>query len=227
MKKFLAIFAMLAIPSLAMAQQGLVGDCYDCHTMHNSQDNVTVANMDGDYNPVGNENLLNAGNASDTEELNHLIGNFDVDINRVLTGRGEIGARMERMDLLANRLGDESTSFTAIMSSRVDLDYADAVVKYQQESNIYNASLAVAGQMFVPRWGKGLSLRDPRVKAFVSQVGSMDARWVVHVRPPPVAGPMTPPACPPIRGGRWGPRANWTPSPRRDPGGYPVACSTV
>jgi flagellar hook-associated protein 3 len=91
--------------------------------------------------------VIDAGSQDDTEALHDLLGNFDDDIERVLNSRGTIGSRLQRFDLLKNRLADETTNFTNIMSKRIDLDYADAVVKFQQESNIFNASLSVAGKI--------------------------------------------------------------------------------
>ena len=42
MKKMIVLIAaaLLAFPVIASAD--LVGDCYDCHTMHNSEQNVAV-----------------------------------------------------------------------------------------------------------------------------------------------------------------------------------------
>ena len=44
MKKMIVVMAalLLVIPGAALAQQGLVGDCYDCHTMHNLEDGLQV-----------------------------------------------------------------------------------------------------------------------------------------------------------------------------------------
>ena len=58
MKKVLAIVAMLALPTMAMASGGLVGDCYDCHTMHNSENGLPVAIADGAVTATPIENLL-------------------------------------------------------------------------------------------------------------------------------------------------------------------------
>ena len=51
MKKVLATIAMLAIPGMAMAV-GLVGDCYDCHTMHNSEAGQPVAQIGSATGPT-------------------------------------------------------------------------------------------------------------------------------------------------------------------------------
>lgn len=44
MKKLVAIIAMLVLPGVSMAA-GLIGDCYDCHTMHNSESGASVAQV--------------------------------------------------------------------------------------------------------------------------------------------------------------------------------------
>ena len=60
MKKVLVFGAamLLAFPMIAGAQQGLVGDCYDCHTMHNSEQGLPVAIKDGAVSADPIENLL-------------------------------------------------------------------------------------------------------------------------------------------------------------------------
>jgi predicted CXXCH cytochrome family protein len=49
---------ILAAPAIVAAQQGLVGDCYDCHTMHNSEGGVPVAIVDGAVSADPIQNLL-------------------------------------------------------------------------------------------------------------------------------------------------------------------------
>jgi predicted CXXCH cytochrome family protein len=50
---------ILAAPVAAFAvPTGLIGDCYDCHTMHNSEQNAPVAIVDGAVSATPIENLL-------------------------------------------------------------------------------------------------------------------------------------------------------------------------
>ena len=79
--------------------------------------------------------------------MHNLLGNFDIDQQRVLDGRAKIGSTMDRFEMMSNRLADENLSFSKIFANRIDLDYADAIVRYQAESNIFNASLSVAGSI--------------------------------------------------------------------------------
>ena len=58
MKKILVLFVLLAMPLVASAQ-GLVGDCYDCHTMHNSEEGqAAVVLGDGTTSGTPIPNLL-------------------------------------------------------------------------------------------------------------------------------------------------------------------------
>jgi flagellar hook-associated protein 3 FlgL len=91
--------------------------------------------------------VIEAGTANDTGALSELIGNFDVDERRVLDGRAEIGATLQRFEMLTSRLSDEETTFTKIFSQQIDLDYADAIVSFQEQSNVFNAALSVAGRI--------------------------------------------------------------------------------
>jgi hypothetical protein len=60
-KTLLVAFAMssiVALPVLASAQQGIVGDCVDCHTMHNSESGMPVA-LHGTSTTASNEPIQN------------------------------------------------------------------------------------------------------------------------------------------------------------------------
>jgi|GEM_PF-5845712 len=91
--------------------------------------------------------VISAGQSNDAEALHDLLGDFETDLERVLAGRAEAGAKVDRFQMLRSRIKDEQTSFTNILSQRIDLDYADAVVRFQAETNVYNASLKVAAQI--------------------------------------------------------------------------------
>jgi hypothetical protein len=58
MKKMILIVALLALPGMALASGGLKGDCYDCHTMHNSENGLPVAIVNGVESATPIANLL-------------------------------------------------------------------------------------------------------------------------------------------------------------------------
>ena len=49
---------LVAMPAIVVAQGGLIGDCYDCHTMHNSEGGLPVAIVDGAVSEAPIQNLL-------------------------------------------------------------------------------------------------------------------------------------------------------------------------
>jgi len=58
-KKLMAVaFALHVFPVIASASGGLIGDCYDCHTMHNSENGLPVAIVDGAVSADPIANLL-------------------------------------------------------------------------------------------------------------------------------------------------------------------------
>jgi hypothetical protein len=58
MKKMILLVALLALPGMALAATGLIGDCYDCHTMHNSEGGLPVAVANGAVTATPQANLL-------------------------------------------------------------------------------------------------------------------------------------------------------------------------
>ncbi|MHC4885372.1 MAG: flagellar hook-associated protein FlgL [Planctomycetota bacterium] len=93
------------------------------------------------------KDVIDAGHQDDTGTLHDLIGNFETDNERVLNGRSEVGSRMERFEMMRFRLDDETTSFTNIFAERIDLDFSEAIVDFQTQTNIFNAALSVAGKI--------------------------------------------------------------------------------
>jgi flagellin-like hook-associated protein FlgL len=84
---------------------------------------------------------------NDTDRLTNLLDNFDVDLGRILDGRAETGSRADRMELLQVRHEDETINFSDIRAERVDLDYADAVVRFQAAQSVFEASLRTTGRL--------------------------------------------------------------------------------
>ncbi len=90
---------------------------------------------------------IDALQTDDTDALTELLGNFDIDEDRVLDTRAGIGSRINRMEMLYYRHEDEIINFSSIRSDRIDLDYADAIVKFQAAQNIFEAALRTSGKL--------------------------------------------------------------------------------
>ncbi|MFD0957913.1 flagellar hook-associated protein FlgL [Paenibacillus chungangensis] len=87
---------------------------------------------------------LGSGNHSDvTAEL----GNIDKGIDRMLNVRAEIGARVNRAELVQNRLADLEINLTEMQSKVEDADFEKLLIDTQINENIYQASLSVGAKV--------------------------------------------------------------------------------
>lgn len=94
--------------------------------------------------------MITALDAGDNEAVGNMLGQIDDDINNILRVRSGVGARMNRLELTANRLGDDYVNFTALMSKNEDVDIAEAIMNLQNEENVYRASLSAGAKVIQP-----------------------------------------------------------------------------
>lgn len=82
--------------------------------------------------------------------LSGLLGNLDDELGNLLRVRAGLGARMNRVELTASRLDDDNINFTKLMSKNEDVDIAEAIMKLQNEQNVYTASLSTGARVIQP-----------------------------------------------------------------------------
>jgi flagellar hook-associated protein 3 FlgL len=91
--------------------------------------------------------LLDAG---DYTGISDMLSDFDNDMNNVLRVRADVGARINRIELTANRLDSDEINFTKLMSTNEDVDMVDAIMNLQNEENVYRASLSGGARIIQP-----------------------------------------------------------------------------
>ena len=96
------------------------------------------------------DQLIAALESGDEKAVGDMLGRIDADIDNILRVRAEVGARMNRLELTANRLEDDNINFTKLMSKNEDVDIAEAIMNLMNEMNVYNASLATGAQVIQP-----------------------------------------------------------------------------
>lgn len=89
---------------------------------------------------------LNNGTADEAAIGAHL-GELDTHLDEVARAQAELGAKTNRIDMISNRLNQQKTIATKIMSNNEDVDYAETIIQLNQQQNIYNASLAVGARI--------------------------------------------------------------------------------
>ncbi len=74
------------------------------------------------------------------------ISLLDSSIDNLLIARAEVGARVQRFEMIGRRQEDEKFNLTKLMSEANDLDYSRAVMDFQNLRNSMEAALSMAAQ---------------------------------------------------------------------------------
>src|SRR5699024_7193190 len=90
------------------------------------------------------------GDVQEEIDLDQYIEDFDQRIDDVINARAELGARMNRLDLIEDRLGDQEIVATKIMSDNEDVDYAKAITELITQESIHRAALAAGSRIIQP-----------------------------------------------------------------------------
>lgn len=82
--------------------------------------------------------------ANDENAISYYTDGLDGDLSPLLNIRASIGARQQRMETVRERTQNEVLELQSMLSERVDLDYAGALVRYSTLQASYQAALQTA-----------------------------------------------------------------------------------
>lgn len=105
---------------------------------------VFTSSLFSDLNDL--KNALNGGSATGSDISNYL-GKIDTHLDALSNAQADLGAKTNRIDMTKNRLDAQKTIATQVMSDNEDADYAETIVKLNQQQNVYNASLSVGAKI--------------------------------------------------------------------------------
>ncbi len=88
--------------------------------------------------------------SDDRTVIQQFLGKVDKHLDRVISERASIGAKVSRMELIKNRLSANTVSFTGMLSLAQDVDMAQEVMTLKNAENIYRASLTTGGRVIQP-----------------------------------------------------------------------------
>lgn len=93
-------------------------------------------------------NQLQTGLTSGSSaSLSASLASFDTALDAVNSARGQLGARVNRLDALKQRQDSVSVNLTGLLSNVKDVDMAKAITNFSMAQNVYNASLKASAQM--------------------------------------------------------------------------------
>lgn len=88
--------------------------------------------------------------ADDDEKLTGALEKIDQFINVNLTARAQVGAKVNRMELVQNRIADDKINFTNLQSEIEDADLAEVYMNLLTEENVYRSSLSIGARIIQP-----------------------------------------------------------------------------
>ncbi|SKC55905.1 flagellar hook-associated protein 3 [Maledivibacter halophilus] len=96
------------------------------------------------------QDVIDAMNAGDEDKIDDFLEKADAHIDRVLSIRADIGARVNRMELVKSRIEDDNLSFTKLLTQNEDVDMAEVIMNLKNQENVYRASLSVGARVIQP-----------------------------------------------------------------------------
>ncbi len=91
---------------------------------------------------------LEAGETND--ELGDYIEQIDGFINNVVDERANLGARMNRLDMVEDRLSSQEIVASQILSDNEDVDFEKVIMDLKTQESIHRAALSVGAQVIQP-----------------------------------------------------------------------------
>ncbi len=82
--------------------------------------------------------------------LKKSIGELQAQMDNVVNARADLGARMNRLDLIEDRLGHQEIVAKKMMSNNEDIDYEVVITQLITQESILRASLSAGSRTIQP-----------------------------------------------------------------------------
>lgn len=120
-------------------------------------DNNQVNGNEGDAIPGRKAELIavledfsHALDNDDPSRIQKTLSRIDVQMENILSIRGEIGAKTNRMELTTNRIDNDYLNFTNLLSKNEDADMAEVIMQFKNDENVYRAALSTGAKAIQP-----------------------------------------------------------------------------
>ncbi|WP_394218434.1 flagellar hook-associated protein FlgL [Halobacillus trueperi] len=115
------------------------------------QTNVTPGNVFNQQLFEDLENFASALEGDTTQgELGDFIESFDGHIGNIVNERADLGARMNRVELIEDRLESQKVSATKMMSDNEDADIEKVITDLKTQESVHRAAMGVGARIIQP-----------------------------------------------------------------------------
>ncbi|PSL48572.1 flagellar hook-associated protein 3 FlgL [Salsuginibacillus halophilus] len=84
------------------------------------------------------------------EELSGMIDVVQGHIDSTVSEQAELGARVNRIEMMESRLADQEVTATRMMSENEDADMEEVIIELQQQENVHQAALSSGARIMQP-----------------------------------------------------------------------------
>lgn len=109
--------------------------------IYDNADYDLLHGLDSLYNDI--QNGVTVNDATLRTNINKMIGNIDKYTSKVAKCHTTVGVRMNRLELIGNRLTDDDTNYTRLLANNEDVNYADVSMNLNLTNATYQAALKV------------------------------------------------------------------------------------
>lgn len=96
------------------------------------------------------DTFINALDTSNQAELDDSIGAIGEGIDNVINARANLGARMNRLELIEDRLSSQEINAKSMMSKNEDIDYEKVITKLIAQESVHRAALSAGSRIIQP-----------------------------------------------------------------------------
>lgn len=110
--------------------------------------NQVFGTSDSDTNAFGLiEDIIGYVESGDSTSVSSSLSRLDSRITSFLEVRADVGAKVNRIELTAERLEDSKINLSTLQSKTEDADIAEVITNFNQEQSVYQASLSIGAKI--------------------------------------------------------------------------------
>jgi len=123
---------------------------------------MEVNKLDKDGNPVvpaatetihvkgTMDKIIESMESGDSKAISNLLKDIDIHMDNISKLRGDVGARMNTVEVIKDRAQTMTLNFSKLLSETEDTDMGEATMNLSMREAVYNASLAVGAKIIQP-----------------------------------------------------------------------------
>lgn len=94
--------------------------------------------------------LLNGGTDGESINIGNTLDSIDEQTNDIINARADLGARMNRLELIESRLADQEIIATKTMSNNENVDFEVAITNLITQESLHRAALSAGSRVIQP-----------------------------------------------------------------------------